>query len=61
VGFEQVAVGGAVPAARTCGEEELPWIVLSNSLGTTSAMWAPQIPLIALGRRVLSYNTRGHG
>ncbi|WP_312409482.1 3-oxoadipate enol-lactonase [Comamonas sp.] len=37
-----------------------PVLVLSNSLGTSMAMWEPQRPLSA-HYRVLRYDTRGHG
>jgi len=36
-------------------------LVLSNSLGTTFAMWDPQMALLAQRFRVLRYDTRGHG
>ncbi len=39
-----------------------PVVVLCNSLASTLAMWAPQVPaLLAAGYRVLRYDTRGHG
>ncbi|MBM4226510.1 MAG: 3-oxoadipate enol-lactonase [Gammaproteobacteria bacterium] len=39
-----------------------PVVLLSNSLASTLAMWAPQVPaLLAVGYRVLRYDTRGHG
>ncbi|RJF99208.1 3-oxoadipate enol-lactonase [Noviherbaspirillum saxi] len=43
------------------GKEDAPWLVLSNSLGTTLAMWEPQMPDLAQRFRVLRYDTRGHG
>jgi 3-oxoadipate enol-lactonase len=43
------------------GHEDRPWIVLSNSLGATHAMWEPQLDLLSKGYRVLRYDTRGHG
>ena len=43
------------------GPEGAPWIVLSNSLGATAAMWAPQIGMLTQHFRVLRYDTRGHG
>jgi 3-oxoadipate enol-lactonase len=43
------------------GEEGRPWIVLSNSLGATHAMWEPQLELLTANYRVLRYDTRGHG
>ena len=38
-----------------------PALVLSNSLGTTSSVWAQQIPCFSQSFRVLRYDTRGHG
>ncbi len=53
--------GGLLLAARVSGREGAPWIVLSNSLGATMAMWEPQLPLLEPHFRVLRYDTRGHG
>lgn len=36
-------------------------LVLSNSLGSTTAMWAPQVPSLAERLRVIRYDHRGHG
>jgi 3-oxoadipate enol-lactonase len=36
-------------------------LVLSNSLGTTSAMWDPQAAALAARFRLIRYDTRGHG
>lgn len=39
-----------------------PVVMLCNSLASTLAMWAPQVPALrAAGYRVLRYDTRGHG
>jgi 3-oxoadipate enol-lactonase len=35
--------------------------VLSNSLGTTSALWSAQVPALARHFRVVRYEHRGHG
>jgi 3-oxoadipate enol-lactonase len=43
------------------GPESAPALVLSSSLGTTHAMWDPQVPAFAAGHRVLRYDRRGHG
>jgi len=43
------------------GSDSAPVLVLSNSLGTTLAMWKPQIAEFAGRFRVLQYDTRGHG
>jgi 3-oxoadipate enol-lactonase len=43
------------------GDASLPVLVLSNSLGTSLAMWDPQIALWSQHFRILRYDTRGHG
>lgn len=43
------------------GDESLPVLVLSNSLGTSLDMWKPQIAALTQRFRVLRYDTRGHG
>jgi len=46
-----------------CEEEsgDGPWIVLSNSLGTTLEMWDGQVEALRGRYRILRYDTRGHG
>lgn len=46
---------------RLDGDESLPVLVLSNSLGTNFNMWDPQIAAFSQRIRVLRYDTRGHG
>ncbi len=46
---------------RWDGAEGLPTLVMSNSLGTTHAMWDPQIAALSEHFRVLRYDSRGHG
>jgi 3-oxoadipate enol-lactonase len=43
------------------GAPSAPALVLSNSLGTTTAMWEPQLAEFEKSFRVLRYDTRGHG
>jgi 3-oxoadipate enol-lactonase len=43
------------------GPEDAPWLILSNSLATDRRMWEPQIDVLHASRRVLRYDTRGHG
>ncbi|MBL6955087.1 MAG: 3-oxoadipate enol-lactonase [Alphaproteobacteria bacterium] len=43
------------------GPEGAPVVVLSHSLGSSSIMWAPQLPQLTEKYRVLCYDTRGHG
>jgi 3-oxoadipate enol-lactonase len=43
------------------GPDGAPPVVLSNSLGTTLAMWDPQVAVLAERFRVIRYDIRGHG
>jgi 3-oxoadipate enol-lactonase len=43
------------------GPPDAPVVVLSNSLGTSLEMWAPQYPALSTDFRVLRYDQRGHG
>jgi 3-oxoadipate enol-lactonase len=43
------------------GPSGAPTIVLSNSLGTTRAMWDPQLPALLEHATVVRYDARGHG
>ena len=43
------------------GPGDAPVLVLSNSLGSTNAMWDPQVPTLAERLRVVRYDHRGHG
>ncbi|WP_447725865.1 3-oxoadipate enol-lactonase [Sphingomonas koreensis] len=48
-------------AWRIDGPEGTPILLLSNSLGTAMAMWEPQMAAFTATRRVLRYDSRGHG
>lgn len=51
-----------IPARhRLEGPSGAPLLVVSNSLGTTVDMWAPQMPALTARFRVLRYEQRGHG
>ncbi len=50
-----------VPYHRFDGPEDAPVLLLSNSLGTTHAMWDPQLEALTRHFRVLRYDRRGHG
>lgn len=52
---------GAAIAWTLDGPEDRPVLLLSNSLGTSRAMWQPQLPAFTARYRVLRYDTRGHG
>ena len=43
------------------GDEGAPILVFSNSLGTSLAMWEPQVAALSQDFRILRYDTRGHG
>lgn len=43
------------------GEAGKPVLVMSNSLGTTIDMWAPQVQKLSQHFHLLRYDTRGHG
>lgn len=43
------------------GAADAPVVILSNSLGTTLNMWAPQVEAFSRNHRVIRYDTRGHG
>jgi 3-oxoadipate enol-lactonase/4-carboxymuconolactone decarboxylase len=46
---------------RLEGMPAKPVLVLSHSIGTDHAMWAPQVPDLLSHFQVLRYDTRGHG
>jgi 3-oxoadipate enol-lactonase len=46
---------------RIDGEAASPPLLLSNSLGTSLAMWEPQMSALAARFRVVRYDSRGHG
>ncbi len=52
---------GVAFAWRSDGDHELPPLLLANSLGTTMAMWEPQVPIWAKTHRVIRYDMCGHG
>jgi 3-oxoadipate enol-lactonase len=43
------------------GPEGAPWLVFSNSLATSTAMWDEQATALRSNFRVLRYDQRGHG
>src|ERR1700687_2917484 len=54
-------VEGAQIHYRLDGRQELPVLVLSNSLGTDLSMWEAQVPAFAQHFRLLRYDSYGHG
>jgi len=43
------------------GDPRAPALLLSNSLGTTHELWAPQVARLSSAFRVIRHDTRGHG
>jgi 3-oxoadipate enol-lactonase len=43
------------------GEQDLPVLIFSNSLGANLYMWEPQVLPLSAHFRILRYDTRGHG
>ena len=48
-------------SARMSGSAGAPVLVLGNSLGTTMALWEPQLDALGRRFRLLRYEHRGHG
>jgi 3-oxoadipate enol-lactonase len=48
-------------AASLEGSDGKPVLVLGNSLGTSRAIWEPQLPVLAAHFRLLRYELPGHG
>ncbi|MEP1929663.1 MAG: alpha/beta fold hydrolase [Roseibium sp.] len=53
--------GGAMISYQIDGPQDAPWLILSNSLATDRRLWEPQMAGLTASRRVLRYDTRGHG
>ncbi len=54
-------VDGAQMYYRLEGQDGLPVVVLSHSLGVDHAQWDPQVPDLLPHFQVLRYDIRGHG
>tara|TARA_B110000503_G_scaffold135631_1_gene216533 strand:- start:304 stop:1098 length:795 start_codon:yes stop_codon:yes gene_type:complete len=52
---------GVSLCTKVDGADGAPWIILSNSLGASLAMWDGQVDLLTRKYRVLRYDQRGHG
>lgn len=62
IGSGQITtLDGCRIAWRSDGPTDAPALVLSNSLGSTMAMWDDQIEALARDYRVIRYDQRGHG
>ncbi|MEP2780860.1 MAG: alpha/beta fold hydrolase [Pseudoruegeria sp.] len=49
------------PFTQISGKAGSPTLLLLNSLGTTTNMWAPQLKLLESFYQVIQIDTRGHG
>ena len=57
----KVKANGIAINYRIDGPERAPWLIFSNSLATSLAMWDEQAAALADSFRVLRYDQRGHG
>ena len=57
----KIKANGITVNYQVDGPEGAPWIVFSNSLATSTAMWDDQAAALKSGFRVLRYDQRGHG
>lgn len=55
------AVEPRLPHHRVDGAPGLPPLILGPSLGTSLAVWDPQVPALARGHRVIRWDLPGHG
>jgi 3-oxoadipate enol-lactonase/4-carboxymuconolactone decarboxylase len=58
---DHVSAGGVKLRYRWDGPAGAPVVLLSNSLGTSAAMWDPQVAALSPYCRLLRYEHRGHG
>lgn len=56
-----VTSGGARLKYWVDGPAGRPAVLLSHALGTSSALWDPQVPALVERFRVIRYDVRGHG
>jgi len=61
MGDVMVRHGGLGFRCRLDGTEGAPWLVFSNSLLTSLAMWDAQVAALRGSYRILCYDQRGHG
>lgn len=57
----QVERAGCRLSYRVDGDPDADTLLFSNSLGTTGAMWQPQLDALSPLFRLIRYDTRGHG
>jgi len=54
-------VSAAALHHEASGPPDAPALLLGGALGTTLEMWAPALPALERGHRVIRFDTRGHG
>lgn len=54
-------MSGFVPYSELSGDPGKPALLLLNSMGTSQAMWAPQIEMLRGHFQVITMDHRGHG
>ena len=59
--MSDVTVDGCRLSYTVDGAEDAPVVLLSHSLGTTRALWEPQLDRLRQSFRVVRYDARGHG
>lgn len=59
--MRQVVRDGCRLSYRVDGNPDADPLLFSNSLGTTHALWQPQLDALSARFRVIRYDTRGHG
>jgi 3-oxoadipate enol-lactonase len=60
--LSSITTGDGVRIAyRFDGDQDLPVLLLSNSIGTDLQMWDGQVPALTEHFRLLRYDARGHG
>jgi len=57
----KIKANGITIQYRIDGPDDAPWLVFSNSLATSFAMWDEQAEALKDSFRVLRYDQRGHG
>jgi len=57
----EIDAGGCRLFFSVDGDSSQPVVLLSNALGTTTALWDRQVATLAKKFRVVRYDTRGHG
>src|SRR6476660_5371253 len=57
----EIAVTGGRVSYSLQGDERLPPLLLSHALGSTRALWNPQLVPLSRYFRLVLYDVRGHG